>query len=826
MVNANSIPTGLTDDRVESLYRSGLHNNVNLPNSRSYQDILRETVFTFINGVFFSIFMLLISLGRYSDGAIVIAVLFSAVMVSVCQEIWAKRKLDRVALLTRPRSLVMRNGQECILDPRELVQGDVLHLVPGEQIILDGEVLQGQIEVDESLLTGESDAIVKKPGDRLLSGTFCISGNGYYEAQQVGKETLAYRLASGARAVRQVYTPLQEQINLVIRIFILVAGFLWILVAIAVLSRTLSVSDGVQKAAVISSLVPAGLYLSITLAYALGAVRMLDRDILIQQANSVESLSHVEILCLDKTGTLTANQIEVHQLEAINGETERLEQVLGVYAASSTTQNATSEAIARYSPRSPQSVKEEVPFTSARKWSGCIFAPGTEQGTYVLGAPDILARSIPLSEDIRETIHQWTEQGYRVLLFAGSPEIINLYDTPLESLRERDNTPTIPPTLAPLGLVILGDKLRPGVLETLQGFQQAGVQLKIISGDYPQTVQAIARQVGLEGNLAMISGAELAQIEPQKWPQVVQDYTIFGRITPDQKAQLVKELRQKGIYVAMIGDGVNDVLSLKQANLGIAMESGSKATKAVADLVLLKDSFVSLPFALLEGQRIQNGIQDVLKLFIIRIFSFTLLILATGQVIGTFPLLNKHSALVTALSVGFPTMSLPIYAKPRGEQDGNRVRALFRFILPATLSVTLAGLIVYLGYLVTSVWRAVSQGGMVIVDNELLAIPRSALVTLLIFCGLTLMLFLKPPTRFWVAVEPLSGDWRYTKVAVSLLGLYGLILAIAPVRNFFDLTLLSASDYAFILAIVLLWIYLLRLTWRRKWLERFLGKFH
>lgn len=818
MVNANFIPTGLTDEQVKHRYRSGLHNNVNLPNSRSYRDILLETVFTFINGVFFSIFMLLVSLGRYSDGAIVIAVLFSAVIVSVCQEIWAKRKLDKVALLTRPQSLVIRNGQECTLDPREIVQGDVLHLVPGEQIIVDGEVLQGQMEVDESLLTGESDAIVKKTGDRLLSGTFCVSGNGYYEAQQVGKETLAYRLASGARAVRQVYTPLQQQINLVIRIFILVAGFLWILVAIAVLSRTLSVADGVQKAAVISSLVPAGLYLSITLAYALGAVRMLDREILIQQANSVESLSHVEILCLDKTGTLTANQIEVHQFQEIRGDEERLSQILGVFAASATTQNATSEAIARYLPHPAQPVNGEVAFTSARKWSGCIFATGEIQGTYVLGAPDVLSRAIPLSEDIRETIHLWTEQGYRVLLFAGSEAVV--------SLNDGENTPTIPPTLAPLGLVILGDKLRPGVLETLQGFQQAGVKLKIISGDYPQTVQAIARQVGLEGDLAMISGAELAQIEPHQWAEVAQNHTIFGRITPDQKAQLVKELRQKGIYVAMIGDGVNDVLSLKQANLGIAMESGSKATKAVADLVLLNDSFISLPFALLEGQRIQNGIQDVLKLFIIRIFSFTLLILATGQVIGTFPLLNKHSALVTVLSVGIPTISLPIYAKPGGEQGGERVRSLFRFILPATLSVTLAGLIVYLGYLVTSVWQAVNQGGMVIVDNELLAIPRSALVTLLIFCGLTLMLFLKPPTRFWVAVEPLSGDWRYTKVAVSLLGLYGLILAIAPVRKFFDLTLLSASDYAFIVAIVLLWIYLLRLTWRRKWLERFLGKFH
>ncbi len=817
MIQPGSIPTGLTDSQVRARRQSGLHNQVSLPTSRSYQQICRESVFTFINGVFFGIFLLLVSLGRYSDGVIVIAVLFSAVTISVYQEVWAKRKLDRIALLTRPQSLAIRNGQECCVDPGEIVVDDVLHLVPGEQVMADGEVIEGAVEVDESLVTGESVAITKSPGDRLWSGTFCISGNAYYQAQQVGNQTLAYRLTSGARAFRQVYTPLQQQVNLVIRVFILVAGFLWILVAIAFLSRTVPLTDAVQKAAVIAGLVPAGLYLAITLAYALGAVRMLNQNVLIQQANAVESLSHVNTLCLDKTGTLTANEMEVYQLVPITASYAELQQILGVYAASVTTGNATSEAIARSYRCSPQPLAEEVPFISSRQWSGCVFHQEALSlvGTYVLGAPEVLNQTIFLHESIQKTIGEWTEQGFRTLLLVGSSEPMALQDA--------QNPPQIPATLAPLGLVILGDRLREGVVDTLKRFQAAGVTVKIISGDHPQTVKAIARQVGLTGDLSTCSGSELAQIHEHQWTQWVQQYHIFGRITPEQKAQLIKTLREQGVYVAMIGDGVNDVLCLKQANLGIAMESGSKATKGVADLILLQDSFASLPFALLEGQRIQNGIQDVLKLFIVRIFSFTLLILSTAQVMGTFPFLNKHSAVVTVISVGLPTLSLPLWAKPGPVEPETSWRSLLHFVLPATLSLTLAGLIVYLGYLITTVWQAVDARGMVVLDDALLATPRSALVTLLVWGGLGLMLFLKPPTPFWVACEPLSGDWRYTWLALGLFMVYLLILAIPPVRSFFDLTLLAGQDYLFIMAIALLWIFGLRLTWQRKWLDRFLG---
>ncbi|MDJ1185275.1 HAD-IC family P-type ATPase [Roseofilum casamattae] len=818
MISADSTPTGLSDTEVQGRQKSGLDNNVKLPNSRSYLDIIRETIFTFVNGVFFSIFLLLISLGLYSDGIIVIAVLFNALLIGVCQEIWAKRKLDRIALLTRPQSLVMRNGKECTLDPREIVRDDILHLIPGEQIVVDGELLQGRVEVDESLLTGESDAIAKTRGDRILSGTFCISGEGYYQAQQVGKDTNAYRLASGARAFRQIYTPVQQQVNRVIRTFILVAAFLWFLVSISVLSRTQSVQDAVQEAAVIAGLVPAGLYLSVTLAYTLGAVRMLRQNILIQQANAVESLSHVKVLCLDKTGTLTTNEIEVNQLYPIETSIDKLHYLLGIYSASSSSRNATSKAIANTSPQNPRSPVEEVLFTSGRKWSGLVFSDSGEDGmagTYVLGAPEILDRSIPLSAEVWSEIESKTAQGFRVILFAGTSEVASFYD--------KGDNPQIPPSLQPLGLVILGDRLREGVLETLEGFQQAGVALKIISGDRAQTVAAIARQVGLEGDLPAISGMELAKLDEAQRPDAIAHYQIFGGIVPEQKAEIAQTLRRQGLYVAAIGDGVNDVLFLKQANLGIAMESGSKATKAVADLVLLRDSFKSLPFALVEGQRIQNGIQDVLKLFIVRIFSFTLLILATGQVIGTFPLLTKHSALATVLSVGLPTLCLPPWSRPGALEDRERGRSLMHFVLPAALSLTVAGAIVYLGYLVTGVWQAVEETGIVILDDRLLAVPRSALVTILVMGGLLLMVFLKPPTAFWVAAEPLSGDWRYTGVSLAVAAVYVGILAIPSVRSFFDLTLLGWNDYLFISAIAWLWAILLRLAWRHKWLEQFLG---
>jgi cation-transporting ATPase E len=825
-----SILQGLTEQEVIKRRAAGQGNNITLQTSRSYRQILQENLFTFINAVFFAISVVMAVLQRYGDAVLVVVVIFGGVLVNIYQEIWAKQQLDRIALLNRPKATVIRAGKEYTIDLGEIVLGDILVIRPGDQILVDGIVVgEGRMDVDESLLTGESDMISKVAGDLVYSGSFCVSGSACFEAQKVGTETVAYKLVAGARAFRQVYTPLQQEINLVIRVFMLLACFMWILVGIGFLSRAHPLADTVQRAAVVAGLVPTGLLLAITLAYGMGAVRMLGQDVLIQQANAVESLSNVDVLCLDKTGTLTTNHIILQTVYPIGITEEVLRQRLGDFAANVTVHNRTSEAIATVCPGKVRSVKAEIPFSSARKWSAIAFGtaqrrmlardPGAiafdefpNSGIYVLGAPEMLTKAVTLTDEMTAYIQAGVQQGLRVLLFA--------YSDDLNAIDE-NSTPTLPPTLTPLGIIQFSDQLRPEARETLHGFAQAGIKVKIISGDNTQTVAALAKQAGFASDIKLVSGPELAAMDEAQFAQAAVSCNIFGRITPEQKAKLVQTHRRQGHYVAMIGDGVNDVLSLKQANLGIAMESGSKATRGVADIVLLKDSFAALPHAFLEGQRIRNGIRDVLSLFMVRVFCVTLLIFATAMVTEGFPLLNKHAAIVTLIGVGLPTVVLPVWAKP-GVMSKHRsmVRSLLHFTVPATLSMTLVGLLVYMLYTISAILDLAPGSEFNQVEY---AQPRTALVTILVLCELFLIPFLKPPTTAWVGGEPLSGDWRYSITALVLLLVYLTILAIPPLQKFFELVPLSLLNCLFLGLVALEWCLILRAIWRTRFLDRFLG---
>jgi cation-transporting P-type ATPase E len=687
---------------------------------------------------------------------------------------------------------------------------------PGDQILVDGQVVgDGRIEVDESLLTGESDLVLKQMNMPVYSGSFCVSGTACYETHKVGTDTLAFKLMAGARAFRRSATPLQVEINVVIRVFMLISCFLWTLVGISFFSSSYSLPEIVQRAAVVAGLVPAGLLLAITLAYGLGAVRMVGQDVLIQQSNAVESLSNVDTLCLDKTGTLTTNQLRLREIFPLDRPQSEIAALLGDYAASTTAGNKTTEALAKFSEGTPQSAprrpKAEVPFSSARKWSAIAFDDPDQKGVYVLGAPEILASVLTLTTDLKDLIQNQAQQGLRVILFAYSADFTAIQDP---------EHPKLPSDLIPLAILSFDDQLRPEAYETLQGFFAAGIEVKIISGDNPQTVAALAKQAGLGAEVQVVSGQELAEMDENQFAQAAETFNVFGRISPDQKAKLVQKMRLAGRYVAMIGDGVNDLLSLKQANLAIAMESGSKATRGVADIVLLRDSFGSLPKAFLEGQRIRNGIQDVLKLFMIRTFCVTLLIFATAIVTDSFPLQNKQSAVVALIGVGFPTLFIPIWAKPGLLPRRSMVRSILHFVIPATLTLTFVSLFVYLFYLVVAVLDLPPGSGLAEVNH---AVPRSALTTILIMGQLLLMPFLKPPTTAWVGGESLSGDWRYSMVAIALFGLYLLVLVVSPIRQFFELYPLGIINYLFIGLIALEWCLVLRLMWRSRFLDRFLG---
>ena len=791
---------GLSANEVEVRRKQGQGNVAPLKTSRSYFQIVRENVFIPVNNFMFVLGIALLLLRQYSDALLSVGVVSFNILVSVVQEIRAKRTLDRIALLTRPKATVIREGQELQVDPGELVIDDILVVRPGDQIVVDGVLVgDGRMEVDEALLTGESDLISKHTGDEVYSGSFCVTGSASYQAVRVGAKTVASQLTTGARAFRRMYTPLQHEINVFIQSILLVALFFELLLVVDALFSHFILVQSVKMAVVIFGIVPKGLILAISVAYALGAVRIIGKGALVQQANAVESLSNVDTLCLDKTGTLTTNNMTLDNVHALNIDESELLRLLGNYVASLTTGNVTSEAIgAAYSGQALHA-SEEVPFSSARKWSALSFDDDALQGVYVLGAPEAILPPERTDIYVEAFVDEETKQGRRVLLFARSSSAAPLLDSTGE--------PVLPDDLIPLGLISLRDELRPQALETLASFAEAGIQLKIISGDHPQTVAALAKQVGLDSNdIKVVSGEDLSDLDAAQLAQVAEETTIFGRITPQQKEHLVQALRSRNHYVAMIGDGVNDVLSLKQADLGIAMNGGSQATRSVADIVLLRDSFESLPEVFHEGQRIRNGMQNILKLFLTRVLYMTILLVGTIIVDG-FPLVPKQNAILTFITEGVPTLGLATWTHP-GPSPRNRLyRSFLHFVIPAATTLSLAGLGVFFAALA--------------ITSQLPA-AQSALTTFAVVCGLLLIPFVVPPTKAWVGGNLLSGDWRPTLMAIGLFAGYVILLFIPPLRGIFEIRTLPIGVYALIGVVAMVWALTLRLIWRKRLLERFL----
>lgn len=824
MESISSNLQGLSDREVASRRAAGQGNNIPLQTSRTYRDILKDNLFTFINGVYFFLSLVLIALGRVSDVTVLAFVILLNVVINVIQEIRAKQKLDKIALVTRPKATVIREGQQRDIDPAEIVVGDRLLVRPGDQIVVDGSVVgEGEIKVDESLLTGESDSIPKRTGDLVYSGSFCVSGTVCYEAEKVGAESLANKMTAEARKFRKVLTPLQHRINIMIRLLLGVAILLSLITALRIILGVISLETGIQNIAVIVGLVPSGLYLMITLAYALGAVRIAQQSALVQQANAVESLSNVDVMCLDKTGTLTANRINLQMVYPVGIDRAKLETLLGDFAASASTSNKTNEAIAIALPRQKRPVKLEVPFGSAHKWSAIGFDDAS--GAYILGAPEILGRGISLSDDLQTYIREGADQGLRVLLFAHSPSL---------TMSDAAENPVLPPNLQPLGVLRFGDELRPDARQTLAEFRRIGIQIKVISGDNPATVAALAKQAGLSEDILAVSGQDLAEMDEAVFTQTAEESTIFGRITPEQKARLVKSLQSRNHYVAMMGDGVNDVLSLKQANVGIAMESGSQATRGVADIVLLKDAFSALPKIFVEGQRIRNGVDDISKLFMVRIFSFILAIVAVGMIALSFPFGIKTSTIATFLTVGIPPFFVTLWAKPGNSKppEGN---SFLHFVVPATLTLALASILVYLYFLADNIGPVFEWINGKIPFEELSGqitfadiaraqkFAETGLITMQVLGGLILLLFLKPPTPAWVGGEPLNRDWRYPILTGLVLSGYLLILSVPGLRNFFELYPLDFVHYLGIGLVALIWALAVRFIWRNGLFDRFLG---
>lgn len=785
--------TGLTAAEVATRTAQGLDNRVEWTTSRSFRRIIFDNAATPINIVLFTISAMLLGLRLFGDAFLTAGLVLGNVVAGVVQEARAKRQLDRIALLNRPRAQVIRDGVEVEVLPEEVVIGDLLVVNPGDQVLVDGVLVRASgLGVDESLITGESDIVAKQVGDDLVSGSFAMAGSGVFEATRVGANTTANSITARARQHRTPRTPLQREVGLVLWVMSLVVLILGIAVARSFQETTgeIPLEDTVRAAAVIVALVPQGLAVMVTVSYAMAAVRMAGTGVLIQRMNAVESISHVDVLCLDKTGTLTTNRLKVERLIPYAIGLPELERKLGIFAASASFRNRTADAIEESFPGEAVPLKDEVAFDSSRKWSGLVFDDPSMQGAYVLGAPDVIQPYLSEGRDIAGDAEEYAERGLRVLLLARL--------TGVASFQRANGQPALPSGLEPLGLAVLSDETRQDAANVVSEFARSGITLKVISGDHPDTVAALASQAGLPVMGAPASGAALEEMKDKDLEREVDRATIFGRVSPRSKERIVAALRRRGHYVAMVGDGVNDVPALKAAQVAVALRSGSGVTRNIADMVLLNDAFSNLPRTFQEGQRIRKGMENIFRVFLVRTLSLTLVILAISLLNDPFPVTPRHTALIAMLTVGIPSLFLAVWARP-GKTGKLVILSGAEFVIPAALGIAVVGVIVYEFYLSTT--------GDV-------ALARTALTLTAILCGLLLIPFLEPPSPAWTAANPLSGDWRPTIMAVGLLGVFAAVLAIPLLRNFYELVLPDAWGFAMIGLVVLAWAVAVQTLWR------------
>jgi cation-transporting P-type ATPase E len=838
---------GLNDDEAARRRAAGQGNEVQIRTGRTYGRIVRDNVFNFINNLFYVLGIILVALHKPLDAFVVVFVIVANTVISLVQEIRAKRVMDRIAILMRPKATLVRDGRLQDTDPSQIVRGDILYVHPGDQIVVDGPMLgAGRMEVDESLLTGESDLVTKHPGDALLSGSFCMTGGGFYEAQKVGLESFANKLTAKATAFKRELTPLQRQVNQIVRALLIVVIVFEILVWVRNTIGGVPFVESVRMATVILALIPNGLVLSIALTYALGAVRLLGKDMLVQQFNAVESLSNVDVLCTDKTGTLTSGVIKLEETLALGAEKGRLELLLGAFAASTTDANRTIAAVREALPAQRRQPVHEALFSSARKWSGLAFADSEARGTYVLGAPEILAAALPGDTSWQSQADAWAARGLRVVLFAGTSD-------PVEFCAG-DRPPALPGGLRALGLACFSDELRPGVRKTLDEFTEAGIEVKILSGDNPRTVTALATQAGVRAarrqdmrfahcealrsddgqpvadrgespEVLAVAGADLDGLTPDELADVAQRATIFGRVTPENKQDLVEGLRHRGRYVAMVGDGVNDVVALKQANVAVGMQGGSQAARGVADLILLNDTFAPLPFAFKEGQRIINGMNDILRIFMVRLF-FKASIIAVVMAVGGFPFEPRQASLLSFVGAGVPAAAFAVLAIPGPTPKLGLFRLLARFFLPTTLLMTIMAAGVYLVYALPARRSYLAAHPGANTDQLIMnAYPHAttALTLFSCFTAILLMLLAVPHSRWWDGGAAVRGDWRVPGIVVLLLGFMAGVLALPLARTLFELSRLPVWQYLAIFGLAVAWSQLVRLVWRSGILDRWLG---
>ncbi|MCL1907034.1 MAG: HAD-IC family P-type ATPase [Propionibacteriaceae bacterium] len=671
---------GLTSTEVAERRTAGLTNEVKEVTSRSLGQIVTANVFTRFNALLGVLFVLVLLTGSFIDGLFGIALVLNTVL-GIGQEWYAKRKLDSLALLHAPTATVLRDGEQVSIGVGEVVVDDLVCLTPGDQIPADGSLVDSMnLEVDESNLTGESDPQIKHLGDEVFSGTAVVAGSGVFRTEVVGEQATAQRLATEAKKFTRAYSEVQASTNRLLRwiTWVLVVMFPVALVAqyrgLATGSWTEVASNWrtivLRSAGGLVAMVPEGLVLLTTLAFLLAALQLTRHQALVQELPAVEALARVDVICLDKTGTLTAGEITFDHCEFLEGADEfQAREALASFAASPHP-NATILALAPHTDQPTHAVIDHVEFSSARKYSAITWESGL---SWVLGAPEIIAGA---HGDLMARVDRWSDKGVRCVLLAQVDSLEN-WGTP-----------------QPCALVLLSEQVRPDAGRTLEYFASQDVSVKIISGDNPVTVAAVARKVGLDLGPDSVVDARTLPDTIEELTDIVDSITVFGRVSPEKKRLLVGALKARGHTVAMTGDGVNDILALKDADIGIAMGNGASATKAVAQIVLVDSRFSHMPTILAEGRRLIGNVERVAALFVTKNVMAASLILATAILGVSFPFLPRHMTLLSVLTIGIPAAILALGPNSRKYVPGFLTRVL-GLALPAGLAAGIATFIAF-----------------------------------------------------------------------------------------------------------------------------------
>lgn len=661
---------GLSSAEARERVRAGMVNTVAERPSRTTGEIVRDNVVTRFNILLGALLLITLIVLREPRDALFGFVLVTNSAIGIIQELRAKRTLDRLEVVAAPKVRVVRDGKVVERPVDQVVLDDVIELRPGDQLVVDGEVLTSTgLEIDESLLTGESDPVRKHPGDECLSGSFVAAGSGRYQATRVGSDAYAAKLAYAAKRFNLVRSELRDGINSILGIVSWVVIPMGVLLVWSAMRGDGTFIEGLGGAVAAGvAMVPQGLVLLASVAFAVGVIRLGRLQVLVQELPAIEGLARVDTVCFDKTGTLTEGRLTVEELIVVTEERDP-EPALAALAAAEAHPNVTMAAIAAAYPDDPGwGVQDSVPFSSARKWSGVTFFGGE---TWVLGAPDVVA---PADEHVKRIAAEVSAEGARVILVAAG-------NGPLgEGL--------LPPDLEAVGLLVLADQVRFDAADTIRYFARQGVRVKVISGDHPDTVAVIAAQVGVPGAADTVD-ARLLPEDPDQLADLMESGTVFGRVNPVQKRAMVRALQSRGHVVAMTGDGVNDVLALKESDIGIAVGSGAPASRAVAQLVLIDGRFASIPQIVGEGRRVTSNVERVANLFITS--TVYALGLSLAIVISTlpFPFLPRHLTLVGSLTVGIPSFFLALAPSRRRARAGFVSRVL-KFAIPTGLVATLA----------------------------------------------------------------------------------------------------------------------------------------